>query len=98
MVAATSSLTGDARLAMHDPVTAITSRIERARARLRQERAASRAYGVFEEGQLIGSIRAPDGIPRFGPAAPTVLLTKTESGEPGAVADTCWSTARRGVA
>ncbi len=76
MVAAISYLTGNGRLATHEPVTAITLRIERARARVRQQRAAPPAYGLFEDGRLIGAIYAPDGSPRFGPAAPTVLLTK----------------------
>jgi hypothetical protein len=76
MVAATSFLTGDGQRATHNPVTAITLGIERARARLRHERATRSAYGLFEEGRLIGEICAPDGTPRFGSAAPTVLLTR----------------------
>jgi hypothetical protein len=63
--------------AAHDPVVAITTRIERARSRLRLERAAPPAYAVFDEGHLVGAIHAPNGTPVFGPAAPTVLLRRT---------------------
>lgn len=66
-----------------DPVLEITARIERARARLRHERQArpwagapTPPYALFESGTLLGAIRAPNGTPVFGPAAPTVLLTK----------------------
>jgi hypothetical protein len=67
-----------------DPVLEITARIERARARLRHERHARRnagdpspAYALFESGALLGAIHAPTGTPVFGPAAPTVYLTRT---------------------
>lgn len=69
-------LTHDGGFAARDPVIAIVTRIERARARLRHERAMPLAYAVFEEGRLVGAIHAPEGTPVFGPAAPTVLLTR----------------------
>ncbi len=62
--------------AVPDPVLAIAAHIERARSRLRQERATPPAYAVFEEGRLVGAIHAPEGTPVFGPAAPTVLLRR----------------------
>lgn len=64
----------DDGFANRDPVTAITSRIERARERMRLERAAPTTVPVFEDGRLIGTVHAPSGTPVFGPAAPTVLL------------------------
>jgi hypothetical protein len=69
-------LNDDAGVAARDPVLAIMARIERARSRLRLERAAPPPYAVFEEGRLVGAIHAPSGTPVFGPAAPTVLLQR----------------------
>ncbi len=76
MTAATSLLKDNGGFAMQDPVTEITTRIERARARTRQQRSSPPTYPLFEDGQFLGAIRAPKGTPAFGPAAPTVLLTK----------------------
>ncbi len=76
---AISLLQDDGGFAAQDPVVAIMTRIERARSRLRQERATPPAYAVFEEGRLVGAIHAPEGTPVFGPAAPTVLLTRETS-------------------
>lgn len=64
-----------------DPAIEIVARIERGRARLRRERSAVPRYPVYEGGELLGAVRDPKGTPRFGPAAPTVLLRKTGSGE-----------------
>ncbi len=69
-------LPSDAGQTARDPVIAILTRIERARVRLRQERAEPAAYPVFEDGRLVGAILAPEGTPEFGPAAPTVLLQR----------------------
>lgn len=69
-------LTNDGGFAGQDPLVTIMTGIERARSRLKRERAALRAYAVFEEGHLIGAIHAPTGTPVFGPAAPTVLLKR----------------------
>ena len=69
-------LKNDGGFAVRDPVRAITDRIERARSRLKLERAAPPAYAVFDEGHLVGAIHAPNGTPVFGPAAPTVLLQR----------------------
>ena len=69
-------LNDDDRFAVRDPVVAIVTRIERARSRLRVERAVPPAYAVFDEGHLVGAIHAPSGTPVFGPAAPTVLLRR----------------------
>ncbi|MBI2072849.1 MAG: hypothetical protein HYW52_08375 [Gemmatimonadetes bacterium] len=71
----------DGGFAARDPVIAITTRIERARARLRLERATPAAYALFEDGHVVGAIHAPNGTPVFGPAAPTVLLTRNMTGE-----------------
>jgi hypothetical protein len=61
----------------------ITGRIERARARLKRERAADPAararasgYPLFDDGQFMGVVSATHGRPAFGPAAPTVLLRR----------------------
>ena len=68
----------------HDPVAHITGRIERARARMKRERAAGQALGrgthypVFDDGRLVGVVWAADVRPAFGPAAPTVLLRRGE--------------------
>ena len=66
-----------------DPVAEITGRIERARARLKRERAAGRApgmteasYPVFDDGKFVGTVYAAAGRPAFGPAAPAVLLRR----------------------
>lgn len=69
-------LTHDGGRAARDPVIAIMTRIERARSRLRQQRAVPPVYAVFEDGRLVGAIHAPEGTPVFGPAAPTVLLKR----------------------
>jgi hypothetical protein len=69
-------LTHDGGRAARDPVIAILTRIERARSRLRRERATPPAYTMFDDGRVVGTIRAPEGTPAFGPAAPTVLLTR----------------------
>ncbi|MBI2615950.1 MAG: hypothetical protein HYW52_09795, partial [Gemmatimonadetes bacterium] len=61
---------------------AIIMRIERARSRLRQERATPPTYAVFDDGRLVGTIHAPNGTPVFGPAAPTVLLTRNAGRAP----------------
>jgi hypothetical protein len=66
----------DRGLTADGPVIAILTRIERARSRLRLERAALPAYAVFDDGRWIGAIDAPEGTPVFGPAAPTVLLRR----------------------
>jgi CBS domain-containing protein len=70
-----------------DPVVDITGRIERARARLKRERATDLAAGtrasghpVFDDGRLVGVVSATDGRPAFGPAAPTVLLQRETGG------------------
>lgn len=67
----------------HDPVTDITGRIERARARLKRERAGERAaervassYPVFDAGRFVGIVDSTGDRPAFGPAAPTVLLRR----------------------
>ncbi len=73
-------LRDDGGFAMRDPVMEITTRIERGRARLRRQRSAPPAYALFEDGHLLGAIQAPNGAPAFGPAAPTVLLTRTDNG------------------
>jgi hypothetical protein len=36
------------------------------------------AYAIYDAGQLIGTIVAPDQKPAFGAAAPTVLLVRSE--------------------
>lgn len=66
-----------------DPVVDITGRIERARARLKRERAAdptvgarAAGYPLFDDGRFMGVVSVTDGRPAFGPAAPTVLLTR----------------------
>lgn len=69
-------LNDDSGLIAQDPVIAIMTRIERARSRLKLERATPPAYAVFDEGHLVGAIHAPNGVPVFGPAAPTVLLQR----------------------
>jgi len=69
-------LGNDGGFAVQDPVVAITTRIERARERLRRERSTPPAYALFEDGHLVGAIHAPNGTPKFGPAAPTVLLRR----------------------
>jgi hypothetical protein len=69
-----------------DPVVDIAGRIERARARLKRERAADSAAGtgaaghpLFDDGRFVGLVSAADGQPAFGPAAPTVLLRRETS-------------------
>jgi hypothetical protein len=69
-------LTNDAGRAVRDPVVAIMTRIERARSRLKLERAVPPAYALFDEGHLVGAIHASTGTPVFGPAAPTVLVQR----------------------
>jgi hypothetical protein len=59
-----------------DPVHQILARIESGRARLRRERSAPQVYTLFEDGRFLGAIRAPEGTPEFGKAAPTVLLER----------------------
>lgn len=59
-----------------DPAIEIVARIERGRARVRQQRSATLRYPLYEDGQLVGAIRQPKGRPEFGPAAPTVLLSR----------------------
>jgi hypothetical protein len=60
-----------------DPAIEIMARIERGRARLRQQRSAALRHPLFEDGRFVGAVRAPKGTPRFGPSAPTVLLTRS---------------------
>lgn len=69
-------LEDDGGFAARDPVIAITTRIDRARQRLRRERSIQTAYALFEDGRLLGAIEAPNGTPVFGPAAPAVLLRR----------------------
>jgi len=73
---AISLLHDDGGFAVRDPVVAIMTRIERARSRLKLERAVPPAYALFDEGHLVGAIHAPTGTPVFGPAAPTVLVQR----------------------
>ena len=61
----------------------ITGRIERARARLKRERAPEQAaapagssYPLFDGDRLVGAVYASGDRPAFGPAAPTVLLRR----------------------
>jgi hypothetical protein len=60
-----------------DPAIEIVARIERARARLRQQRSAALRYPLYDDGRFLGAIREPKGTPKFGPAAPTVLLMRS---------------------
>lgn len=60
-----------------DPAIEIMARIERGRARLREQRAAPLRYPLYEGGHFLGAVREPNGTPKFGPAAPTVLLTRS---------------------
>lgn len=62
-----------------DPAVEVVARIERGRARVRQQRSAAQRYPLIEDGRLVGAIRQPKGQPAFGPAAPTVLLTRTSA-------------------
>jgi hypothetical protein len=59
-----------------DPAIEIMARIERGRARVRQQRSASLRFPLYEDGRFVGAIRQPKGVPAFGPAAPTVLLMR----------------------
>lgn len=61
---------------MVDPAIEIMGRIERGRARLRQQRSAVPRYPLYEDGRFVGAIRQPKGRPAFGRAAPTVLLMR----------------------
>lgn len=66
---------------MVDPAIEIVARIERSRARVRQQRSATLRYPLYEGGRFVGAISQPRGEPAFGPAAPTVLLTRVVSGK-----------------